>query len=155
MKSFKNFHYSQKPICFTEAIKKQQLLSNTDADRSFRGKMQVRVMSQPRVIGKRGDPQRLEYITKAKPSTEQKTHHGYVVYDRETDEIHELFCDCSDFFYRSYAPFVKKGLANFDLSAKFNKKLIRKHNKQWTKETNPSGSLFLCKHLFKIVSKYI
>jgi len=139
-----------------EAVSKSKLFSNTDDGRKFRGDTQVKNRRSPlSLTGSKPELERVDYIVKAKPSIEKKTHWGYVDYDEKTGEIHEMFCDCSDFFYRLYAPLVKDDLATWDLEEKFKTRLIQTHNRDWTKVTNPDGKLFICKHLYHIVNNYI
>lgn len=149
----KNKKLELKPI--NESISRKKLLRGTDKGRTYRGKFQIKRSRTSAVEEINKTTERIEYITKAKPSVEKKTHHGYVTYDINTNEIHEMFCDCSDFFYRLYAPMVKVDLATWDITPKMRKCLIKKHNKEWTKKTNKSGKIFVCKHLYKIIDKYI
>lgn len=141
---------------YNEAISKDQLFLNTDDGRKFRGETQVKNRRSPNSLTA-GKPEleRLDYIVKAKPSIEKKTHHGYIDFDPETNEIHEMFCDCKDYFFRLAAPLVKADLATWDLEKKYKKRMIKPHNKEWTNITNPSGKLFVCKHLYFILSNYI
>lgn len=123
----------------------------------------------------------MEFNFKAYPSVEEKRHYGYIVYDQKKKQIKELFCDCKDFFYRLYAPFVKNRLAKWNLDwqysqpvpppasfatpidaisfkkkwatgdKKFTKRLVKPHNRQWTKQTNMNGDLYICKHLVALM----
>ena len=140
----------------TEAIKRERLFVNTDKGRKFRGQTQVTNRRSPEQKSA-GSPEltRTDYIVKAKPSVEKKTHHGYIDYDEDNGEIHEMFCDCKDYFYRLASPLVKADLATWDLEPKYKKRLIAKHNHDWTKVTNPDGKLYVCKHLYFILNNYI
>jgi hypothetical protein len=141
---------------YTEAITKDQLFANTDDGRKFRGKTQVKTRRSPLALtGGRPELQRSDYIVKAKPTVEDKTHHGYIDWNPKTKQIHEMFCDCKDFFYRLYAPLEKDELATWDLDKKYNKRLIATPNRDWTDITNPDGKTYVCKHLFHILDKYI
>ena len=139
-----------------EAISREKLFSNTDKGRKFRGQTQVKTRRSPvSTTGSSPELNRTDYIVKAKPSIEKRTHHGYIDYDPDNGEIHEMFCDCKDYFFRLASPLVKADLATWDLEPKYAKRLPMKHNHKWTKITNPDGKLYVCKHLYHILNNYI
>lgn len=132
---------------------KREFMTRTDEGRIKRAKTEIRTQP-PRVIDSPTEGyERLEYNFKAFPSTEFKRHWGYA--DVRGTDVHELFCDCKDFFYRLYAPMVKAGLATWDLPSKYKGRVIGTHNKEWTKDTNPDGTLFVCKHLYALLGEYV
>lgn len=141
---------------YNEAISKSKLFANTDDARKFKGKTQIKNRRSPLSLSA-GKPelQRTDFIVKAKPTVEKKTHHGYIDWDPKTKEIHEMFCDCKDYFFRLAAPLVKADLATWDLEPKYKKRLVQDHNHDWTTVTNPDGKLYVCKHLYFILNKYI
>lgn len=131
---------------------KKFFMTNTDPGRIKRAKTEIR-HTPPRVTDIGDGYERLEYNFKANPSTEFKRHWGYV--DAKGNNVKEVFCDCKDFFYRLYAPMVKKGLATWDLPPKFKNRLTKRPNRAWTNTTNPEGKLFVCKHLYALISEYV
>lgn len=159
-------------ISLLKEADKDDLMTNTDPKRVKRARTELRVRP-PKVTVLDDGIERMEYNFKANPTVEFRNHWGYC--DHKDDEIHELFCDCKDFFFRLYAPLVKAGLAQWKVPMNFVKrgnklnKLpltapapeptgyggILPHNKQWTKKTNPNGKLFVCKHLYALISEYI
>ena len=140
-----------------EAVSKKKLFSNTDSGRKFRANTHVKSRRSP-LASKKGLPknlERMDYIVKSRPSTEQKTHHGYVDYNLKNNKIHRMFCDCKDYFYRLYAPLVQEDLATWDIDEKYKKRMHLNHNKKWTNETNVDGKIYVCKHLYYVLDRYI
>lgn len=149
-------------------IGKWDLTTKTDMGRIRRAMRELRTRP-PKLTELVNGEEMLEYNFKANPSTEFRRHWGYVIY--KGNKINELFCDCKDFFFRLYAPLVKKGLAVWepDLPKKFQRRYARlnnepypsgyagklPHNRQWTKITNPSGKIFVCKHLYALITRYM
>ena len=131
------------------------LMNNTEARRVTRGKDEVEILdykisnADPKKYGK--GYKILEYATVSDPTSEHKVHHGYIVYFQPNGKVKELWCSCRDFFYKLYAPYVKAGLATFNLDKKYKEYLAAQHNKKWTNKTNPDGKLYLCKHLYKVM----
>lgn len=121
-----------------------KLLSNTDKLRLQRAEKEVRT-KPPSVVDIGDGFEKLVFNFKANPTEEKKRHKGYLIH--KDGDVREMFCDCSDFFYRLYQPLVKAGLARYDLSDMFKYLLIKPHNKKPTRVTNPTGKLFVCKHL--------
>jgi len=85
---------------------------------------------------------------------------GYADVSQDKSHCKELFCSCSDFFYRLYAPYVAAGLSTWNVPSKFKSKQtanVKKasHNHRWTVDTNPMGKLFLCKHLWAFLAYYV
>lgn len=140
---------------FLEEIAKEQLISNTDEARIQRAIKQLR-LNPPKVFEVDEDTERLEYNFKFKPSTEFKRHWGFVEYNTNTEDITRVWCDCKDWFYRLWAPYVQAGLSSWEdnLPKRFQKRPVKSHNHEWTKETNPNGSLFVCKHLIALLRGY-
>ena len=132
---------------------KQKFLVRTDTERVRKARVEVRTRPPQIVPSSTEGYDRLEYNFKAFPSTEFKRHWGYA--DVKDEDVKELFCDCKDFFYRLYAPMVNAGLATRTLAPKYQKRLVTQHNGEWTKETNPDGTLFVCKHLYALLAEYV
>lgn len=132
-------------------ISKQRLLGNTDHGRVFRARHEVR--TRPLKLTLLDEDENLwmaEYNFKAFPSTEEKRHWGYIVYDEDDNDIKEAYCDCRDYFFRLRAPYVRRELApkkDNELPPKYQKRQPMRYNGRWTVVTNPTGQLFLCKHL--------
>jgi hypothetical protein len=85
---------------------------------------------------------------------------GYADISQNKAFCNEVFCTCSDFFYRLYAPYVAAELATWSIPPKFKAKqrgsVVRApHNHHWTVITNPQGKLFLCKHLWAFLAYYV
>lgn len=155
------FNYQDPPMLLLE-IAKNTLLKNTDAGRIIRSKTQVR--TQPVGMMLLDEKKRLwmlEYNFKAYPSTEEKRHWGYVIYDMVNDDVMELFCDCKDYFYRLYYPMVKNRLARWSLNNKYTRRLVEKHSRtEYLNPTgkpiaNPTGKLYCCKHLSAMLREYV
>ena len=150
----------------TSGIKVDVLLSNTgrlSPDRVERAMKEVRTRA-PEIKGTteiNGAPYiRAEYNFKSVPSKEMRRQMGYADVSSDKKYVAQVYCTCKDFFYRLYAPYVAAGLATWNIPPKYKsnqKKNISPagHNKQWTKETNPDGKLFLCKHLWAFLSSYV
>ena len=143
------------------AMKASYLVKNTDIGRLERGKLSIKKSTHviKSVDGKDKELEKIEYKFKADPSVEGKPHWGYVVYDEVGEDawVYELWCDCQDFAYRLHYPFVKKGIARFDLEKKYKQREITRgfgaHNRLPAKDSqskpkaNPTNKAFLCKHL--------
>jgi len=148
-----------------EWVARDSLLRNTDPGRTIRGMKIRQVRNQIfEIEGKKMKLDKIEFSTRSIEHTEpdvDQPHKGYVLYDPKNLKIYQVYCDCLDFYTRLYAPFVKKGLATFNLEPKYAQDAARRsaeiktHNRQWTKITNPMGKLFLCKHLYTIAKNYL
>ncbi|MFW6247358.1 MAG: hypothetical protein ACOC22_04285 [bacterium] len=138
---------------FLEEIKKEKIVNNTDSGRLDRADNDVRP-KPPKVTILDDGKEKVEYNVKAFPSTEKKRHWGYFIWNPETREIEEAWCDCKDFFYRLYAPYEKKDLSKWDVEKKYSKRKPFDHNREWTKITNPEGRIFGCKHMINIIKGY-
>jgi hypothetical protein len=144
-------------------INKNKLIRATDRGRIWRSKHQVRTRPlTATMIDEKTKTWMLEYNFKSYPSTEEKRHWGYILYNQPNKDITQIFCDCRDFFFRLWAPYNKAKLANYNnypMYAKYKNKgrdtWPTPHNKQWTVETNPSGKLYLCKHLAAALTGYV
>jgi hypothetical protein len=144
-------------------IKKERIMNNTDLGRKKRALSEVRTRPMTAtMVDEKNKIWLLEYNFKAFPSTEDKRHWGYILYDEPNKDISQIFCDCRDFFFRLYAPYVRKKLANYNnypLYAKYKKRgkytWHTPHNKQWTIVRNPSGKLYCCKHLYAALKGYV
>ena len=162
--------------------KSRILLQNTDQGRKDRAKHDVRTKPIGSTLyDRKKNIWFIEYNFRSYPSVENKRHWGYIMYDDTHEDILEMFCDCKDFFYRLYAPMVKKRLANWNLDwqfrnnpnkeaknpnekitdkrwttgeAKYRRRVVMPHNRKWTIKTNPDGKVFLCKHLTKLITDY-
>lgn len=147
-----------------KGMKVDIMLANTgrlSPDRAERGMKQVR-KQPPKITGvKEVQGQkyfRAEYNFKSTGSTKRQM--GYADVSQDKTYCKEVFCTCSDFFYRLYAPYVAAGLASWNVPSKFKAKQavnVEKgsHNHKWTTETNPQGKLFLCKHLWAFMAYYV
>lgn len=148
-----------------EWIEREKLLAATDPGRTARGLRIRQVKNQVYEIeGKKYNLDKIEFSSRSVEHTEpdeDQPHKGYVLYEPKTLHIFQLYCSCVDFGYRLYAPMVKKGLATFNIEPKYanieNKRTgkLKRHNRQWTKVTNPNGDIYLCKHLYSIVKNYL
>ena len=144
-------------------INKKPLMRATDRGRRWRALHQVRTRPmQATMINEKTKTWMLEYNFKAYPSTEEKRHWGYILYDEPKKDITQIFCDCLDFYFRLWAPYVKQKLANYNnypLYAKYKKRgkdtWPTPHNKKWTKHTNLAGTLYVCKHLYAALKGYV
>jgi hypothetical protein len=134
----------------------QKLISNTDEGRKFRAKKHVKT-TPVKAWKLFDDPNNrlwmMEYNVKAYPSTEGKRHYGYIIFDNKTKDIKELWCSCKDYYYRLHATMVKNKLAKWtqELPEKYPKKAPMIHNRKFTIKTNPTGKLYLCKHLISVI----
>lgn len=148
--NFSNYYYLNE-------INKNILKTNTDDGRIHRAINDIKThRRQLRFRVDNNGNNVLEYDFRANPSTEFRNHWGYVIY--KNDDIKELFCCCKDFFYRLYAPLVKNKLATWTPPKKFimrMKKFNGVHNKEWTKIRNPTGDLYVCKHLYALIHVYV
>jgi hypothetical protein len=161
-KSFMEYYFEGDPVILTEAMSAKSLLAMTEPKRQFRGDVDI-VKKKIQVIDKDGkgkELERLDYIVKAKNSTEKKTHWGFVDVDPTTNNIEKLWCSCLDFALRFQVPFYKKGMSLIDVEPKYHKqelirKGIHKNNGNWTKKTNPDGDLSLCKHLYFVIKYHL
>jgi len=134
-------------------IKKETLLKNTDSGRVKRGTKDI-ITRGPKITDENGIT-RYHYNFKTKPSVEGKRHWGYVDVDEKDGDIKKVWCDCKDFSYRLWAPYVKRRLSNWSLPNKYQKRMPFDHNHDWTKETNPNGKIYVCKHLYALLQHYL
>ena len=147
-----------------KGIRVDVLLSNTgklSPDRVQRAMKQVR--KQPPKISGVKEVQgikvfRAEYNFKSTGSKNRQM--GYADISQDKKFCSEMFCSCSDFFYRLYAPYVAAGLATWNIPPKYKSKQnttvpTTPHNHKWTEKTNPLGKLFLCKHLWAFMAYYV
>jgi hypothetical protein len=139
-----------------EAISKRKLISNTDPGRIFRSKAHVR--TRPPKVTELGDDniEFIEYNVKAFPSTENKRHYGFIVYDNNKKMINEAYCTCKDFCFSNVRTWQSKKLLNVD---KIPKKYLDHTSSFPTRASarirNPRNIPFLCKHLAAIMSGYL
>lgn len=98
---------------------------------------------------------KIEYNFKANPTIENKRHWGYVLYDEKNKEIKELYCDCLDHAFRQRYSFVKNNLGTWNLDSKYQKREPFVHNQEPAKITNPDNKLYVCKHLYQLLSNYL
>ena len=100
---------------------------------------------------------RAEYNFKSIDSKNRQL--GYADVSQDKQYCNELFCSCSDFFYRLYAPYVAAGLADWNIPSKYKSRQMNNvgelPNHKWTVDTNPFGKLFLCKHLWAFLAYYV
>lgn len=161
-RSFREFYFEGNPITLNEAMSAKSLLAMTEPKRQWRGDVDI-VKKKLQIVDKDGnkkDLERLDYIVKAKNSTEKKTHWGFVDIDPYTNDVETLWCSCLDFATRFQIPFVKKGMSIIDVEHKYHKQeLIRKgigqNNGKWPKKMNPDGDLSLCKHLYFVIKYHL
>ena len=142
-----------KELYITE-IKKNTLIKNTNPERKKKGRKNV-LTKPPKVTELDNGLTRYEYNFKSDPSTEGKRHWGYIDVDETTGDIKKIWCDCKDWSFRLYSPFEKKGLSTWELPKKYEKRMPIDHNQQWTKETNPNGKLYVCKHVYSLLKFYM
>lgn len=147
-----------------KGIRVDVLLSNTgrlSPDRVERAMKQVR-KQPPKITGVKeiqGEKYfRAEYNFKSVGSKNRQM--GYADISQNKQHCSEMFCTCSDFFYRLYAPYVAAGLSTWNIPAKYKGKQSTNvakapHNHKWTEKTNPMGKLFLCKHLWAFMAYYV
>jgi hypothetical protein len=144
-------------------INKKPLMRATDKGRKWRALHQVRTRPlQATMIDEKNKIWMLEYNFKSYPSTEEKRQWGYILYNEPNKDITQLYCSCRDFFFRLWAPYNKQKLANYNNYPMYRKYKSKEsgtwptpHNKQWTIETNPSGKLYCCKHLYAALNGYV
>jgi hypothetical protein len=161
-KSFGEYYFEGDPIVLEEAMSAKSLLAMTEPKRQWRGDVDI-VKKKIQVLDKNGsnkELERLDYIVKAKNSTEKKTHWGFVDVDPETNMVEKLWCSCLDFATRFQVPFYKQGMSLIDVDPKYHKqelirKGIHKNNGKWTNKTNPDGDLSLCKHLYFVIKYHL
>jgi len=89
-------------------------------------------------------------ISKAKPSRDKKRQKGYLIH--KNGDVKQMFCSCSDFYYRLYDALVQQDLATYDLSDMFKYQLIKPI--QHVPKAKPDQKLYVCKHLAAL-RKYI
>ena len=96
----------------------------------------------------------VSYRVKSQEETEKKSggHVGYVVYNASNRNVKQVWCSCKDFFFRLWAPYASAEFATFDIEKPYADHVKKKHNREWTNETNPEGTLFLCKHLYRAMT---
>ena len=154
---FRDFYLSQNLIELStrlDEISKNDLIKLTDKKRANKGLTQI-ITKQPTIKMVDTGLTRLSYNFKSKPSREQKRHWGYVDFDEATGDIKGLWCDCKDFSYRLWAPYVKNDLSKWDLPTPYKKRMPIDHNKKFTFQTNPSGKTYVCKHLYSLLTNYM
>ena len=120
------------------------LLSGTDMERLRKAEEEVRT-NPPTVTDFIDGTERLEFNFKASPSIEMKRHKGYIVH--KEGDVHKMYCDCKDFYYRLWTPLVEAGLSSYSLSSRYLTADARNHSHDWTGSMNPDGKLYVCKHL--------
>jgi hypothetical protein len=147
-----------------KGMKVDVMLANTgklSPDRVERAMKQVR-KQPPKLTGVREVQDekyfRAEYNFISQGSAKRQM--GYADISQDKTHCKELFCSCSDFFYRLYAPYVAAGLSTWNVPAKYKSKQTANvdrapHNHRWTVDTNPMGKLFLCKHLWAFLAYYV
>lgn len=145
-------------------IRVDVLLANTgklSPDRVERGMKKVR-KQPPRITGVKDVHDvkyfRAEYNFKSQDSKNRQI--GYCDVSEDKKYVKELFCSCSDYFYRLYSPYVAAGLSIWNVPVKYKAKQGSNvdnapHNRKWTVKTNPKGKLFLCKHLWSFLAYYV
>lgn len=177
--SFREFYTEYgKPLVFNppislerstinEEIAAQKLLDNTPDKIEQRGKYSITRTSNvvKEVNGKNKTLEKMEWKNTSKEYSEKRPHAGYIIYDPSTKDflVYSVFCDCCNFNFYWYAPLVRADLATFDLEPKYRRRDqlrfqatgVGKHNKQWTKKTNPKGELAVCKHLYHMLDSFV
>lgn len=147
-----------------KGMKVDVLLANTgklSPDRVERAMKQVR-KQPPKLTGVKeiqgAKYFRAEYNFNSVGSSKRQI--GYADVSQDKQFCSELFCSCSDFFYRLYAPYVAAGLSTWNIPPKYKAKQNNNvsnapHNHRWTVDSNPMGKLFLCKHLWAFLAYYL
>lgn len=131
---------------FTTMIKK------TDRARLRKAENEMKT-KPPTVIDMGKGKSKLEFNFKANPSSEKKRHKGYLIH--KDGEAVELYCNCADFYYRIWWVMRQKGFARYNPMLKYGRYDPRthapsydeKHTQDPPEVTNPTGKLFVCKHL--------
>lgn len=138
-------------------VHKRYLMNKTDPGRVKRARQDIKTHRRNiRVSEDKEGNEVIEFNFRANPSREFRNHMGYVIH--KGNDIRQLYCDCRDYFYRIYYPLVKAGLATWDIPKKYKKrmeKFIKPHNHEPTLKTNPSGKLFVCKHLYALLLEFV
>lgn len=155
-------------------VSRQALLQATVSKGDYRS--QKRIIDKPvKYMALKNGFIRLQYECRGDPSLQyrhgENMHWGYV--DFRNDEISEVFCSCRDFFYRVYYHMATRyKLSKWRLTGRYKPKMLasvgssynakRRHDApvhprqegpyRWT---NKEGDLFLCKHLYDAVNRYI
>jgi hypothetical protein len=135
-------------------ISKRKLLANSEIKRKHRASTQVR--TRPPRVTELGDTG-LEFIEgnfKSYPSTENKRHLCFVIYDnnKNVKEIKEVYCGCKDFGYVYLRAMEKKKL----LDTKHITKKYYDHTHFFPTRRlpyikNPRLITGLCKHLIAMM----
>lgn len=173
MESFKFDNFND--IFLIEANKTPKLLKQKDMERSTRNYQTRTNPASGKMRLQRGDNSKLMkydfdqktakekfgnqygmivYNVKSSENSEGKAdgQHGYIVYNKANKNIKQVWCSCSDFYWRLWAPYASAGFSTFDIDKKFEKWAKKGHTQEWTNETNPEGTLFLCKHLYRAMT---
>lgn len=119
-----------------------ELIDNTDEERIQRAEKEVKT-KPPSVFNVGNGFEKLVFNFKAFPSREKKRHKGYLIH--KDGEVHELFCNCADFYKELWDAFVQAGVATYDLSDMFKYDLYAPIQK--VPRATPHQDLFVCKHL--------
>jgi hypothetical protein len=142
-------------------VNKNLFLSNTDEKRIEKARREIR-KNQPRVRTLDDGTEMMEYTFKAYDAPgltsnhdDKQPQHGYLIYNPENLDIINLWCSCSDFFYRLWYPLVTVGLATWNIPSKYKRFQQKEHNKQPTKRTNPNEDIYVCKHLYALISEFV
>jgi hypothetical protein len=162
-----------------EELKAITLINNTDKFGNGRGYRGLNNIKRGKTWYYRTE-EHLDFLSfnfLADPTLQHKHHYGYVIWNEraKTRPIREVYCDCSDFQFRMYYPFVQKGFAKWGVEKKYANNTTRtlispdgkiiqipfKHNqKPGGTRGKPSinispNKLYVCKHLYHAIREYI
>jgi hypothetical protein len=133
-------------------ISKQRLISSSELKRRQRAKTQVR--TRPPKVTELGDTG-LEFIEgnfKSYPSSEQKRHLCFVIFNNKVKEVKEVYCGCKDFGYVYLRAMEHRKLLD---TKHITKKYYNHTNFFPTREPprikNPGMKVGLCKHLLAMM----
>lgn len=163
--------FSEDVLC---EVSRQSLLQATSSNGDFRS--QKKIIDKPvKYLALANGFIRLQYECRGNPSLQYRHgedyHWGYV--DFKGDEISEVFCSCRDFFYRIYYHMSKRyKLSKWRLTGRYKSKMLKSVGNTYNvkrrhdapvhyrpegpyKWTNAEGDLFVCKHLYDALNRFI
>jgi len=135
-------------------ISKKDLLHGTDSKRIMKAiyEVDIKRVKIKHITGGHGSSNdRIEFTVLADPTTEQKTHSGYITYDPNTKDIVKVYCDCLDFGYRLNYALNKNKLATWKQPKKYENDKVFVNNQEPAVVTNPDNKVYVCKHLAKVL----
>jgi len=138
------------------------ILGATDAGRLARARIDVDILDykikpvDPKLFNFDKRYWAIEYHVLADPTHENASHRGVIIVNRATKKIRWAYCNCKDFMFRCYWVYVRNGLSSYNLPSSMSQiKSKVPVVKRAPVETNPSNTLFACKHLAKILTDVV